>query len=50
MHDHAHDHSHSHAHEVVHPASALLMSMPARGGVAVALIAGLWGLIFWATS
>ncbi len=48
MHNHTHDHSHSHGHDLVHPASALLMSMPARAGVAAALIVCLWALILWA--
>lgn len=50
MHDHAHDHSHVHGPDIVHPTSALLMSMPARAGVAAALIACLWALILWAVN
>jgi len=50
-HGHAHDHGHPHGHgrdEPARMASAMLMSAPARFGVAAGLAVLLWGLVAWA--
>ncbi|MBL8571503.1 MAG: hypothetical protein JNK84_20700 [Phreatobacter sp.] len=59
LHDHGHPHDHGHLHDHGHPhghdrpaparmASAMLMSAPARLGVAAGLAVLLWGLVAWA--
>jgi hypothetical protein len=50
-HSHGHPHGHPHGYpqgEPAHMASAMLMSAPARLGVAAGLVAILWGLVAWA--
>jgi hypothetical protein len=52
-HMHSHDHAHSHGPAVPHPAQAapwsiLRMTVTARLGAAVAVSAGLWGVVWLA--
>jgi hypothetical protein len=52
-HDHAHSHSHSHSPAAPHPAQAapwsiLRMTVAARLGAAIAVSAGLWGVVWLA--